>query len=489
MTDQLRQSFNDFCSLVIQRCGDETVSHRQDVHIEQVSNPLQQLKDMVEQCERSTEFRLLCQNTIQQFHGHLPREDHYASQQYVTCVQVFFRRTGFYHRAFQKESPDITFDDFLTAFERREKTLTYLIPLELIEFHEREYDFGWFKVKRFPKQELDAVLEQEIALQFFPLAVTNTELLSRYWWLVVKEQTEIPERDKWHIDLTSLGKVRFSANTFPDKVNEALLRLALFDWELGRNVRGKGEDLERHWSRFEAPFAIVVTDDQLERLSIAPNLNRLNLVPYVDPETREEIGELPFFDFPMGEKESEHFRSMVTEYDSMLSALANVPKRWNFLNVARSFFLKAFFSDGMEQLLWHIVVVEALVGERSEGLTEKLASRISITLEATDERRQSMRRDFKELYTFRSNMVHGNTVEDKVMVGHLRRARLYARALLVWWLRYLTKVKAATEDMDAVPKRKHLLALLETNVTDRNHLGRLSEHLPDSFPKVEGWQL
>ena len=65
-----------------------------------------------------------------------------------------------------------------------------------------------------------------------------------------------------------------------------------------------------------------------------------------------------------------------------------------------SWFIKAFFSQGMEQLLWHISTIEALLGEKAEGLTNRLARRSALIIAKEREDREIIRKKFKELYDF-----------------------------------------------------------------------------------------
>jgi len=75
---------------------------------------------------------------------------------------------------------------------------------------------------------------------------------------------------------------------------------------------------------------------------------------------------------------------------------------WKFFERAGSYLLKGFFADGLEQLLWHITTVDALLGEDAPGATKRLPRRVAAIL--------------------------GTTPVEK----HLRETREIARAVLVW---------------------------------------------------------
>ena len=88
------------------------------------------------------------------------------------------------------------------------------------------------------------------------------------------------------------------------------------------------------------------------------------------------------------------------------------------------YFVKAFFTDsfekGLEQLLWNITALEALLGEKNDDLTESLARRISTILGTTKKEKKKIKKQFKELYNFRCALVHGIHFKEEIYIGHLR---------------------------------------------------------------------
>ncbi len=50
--------------------------------------------------------------------------------------------------------------------------------------------------------------------------------------------------------------------------------------------------------------------------------------------------------------------------------------------------VKAFFAEGLEQLLWHITAIDALLGEDASGLKEKLARRTASILGKTEDEKE-----------------------------------------------------------------------------------------------------
>ena len=472
MPTTLQKAYNAYCDVVRKKfppAAQDRIS-TDSIHL---------IQSRVEECEATPEFATLCKETVRTKLSYESKDINFTLSRYKSCIQHFLRRSNFYSNVFHEKKTDFDWQRYNSAFSQEKEIITHLAPLEGLDFHEDEYNFEDFKIRRLTKEELDCLLEQETAQLFFPNAKTDTDLLSYYWWLIVAEEKNIPRRDFFDFDFSDYDKVRHKTTDFSEIINRALLRLTLVNW--------KKDDLCDEIP-LQIPFIISVSNDLLNPLPIAPDLLKLFMEPLCDQRTGEEIGERPFHLCWINKQKSEDFKAQVQRYHAMLKNLEAPPKRWNFLNVATTFFLKASFSSGMEQLLWNIVVIEALVGEKGDGLTEKIAKRVATILGTTKEEKDLFRKTFKKLYSFRSNMVHGNTIDDKVMLQHLLEARQLARGLLVWWLHYLAGVKSAISDMEKLPERKILLSLLDTNATDRSHLEKLCAQLPNDFPKVQEWR-
>jgi hypothetical protein len=70
----------------------------------------------------------------------------------------------------------------------------------------------------------------------------------------------------------------------------------------------------------------------------------------------------------MDASETTVFLSFIKKVDGLLGQIEPSLSEWRFIDVAMSFLVKAHFcelSSGFEQLLWHIVAVEAALGESS----------------------------------------------------------------------------------------------------------------------------
>ena len=124
--------------------------------------------------------------------------------------------------------------------------------------------------------------------------------------------------------------------------------------------------------------------------------------------------------------------------------LANLrPDAWPFFDITTGYFLKAFFSDGSEQILWHITVLDALLGDNEGGgRTERIGKRLGSILGQGAEQ-EAIRTQFRELHHYRNELVHGYRQENrKVYTGHLREARELARRSMWWFLSFLNHMQS-----------------------------------------------
>jgi hypothetical protein len=127
------------------------------------------------------------------------------------------------------------------------------------------------------------------------------------------------------------------------------------------------------------------------------------------------------------------------------------------------------------------------LGEDATSLTEKLARRIAAICGKTEKEKDSLRKKFKKLYTFRSDLVHGNQFKNEVYSVHLREARDFARRTLVWFLEFLAIIQdgiSRSRGNINYPNRNLLLKLLDMDATERSQLKTLLQILPPEFPNL-----
>jgi hypothetical protein len=450
----------------------------------------------LERLETGVEFRRLVEETRKSDFPRFSDKPVYGLSIWEHAVKNFFRRSGLYLDLTNNDVIDIdaVFQTYLEEFQRLETRVAYLIPIELVTFTESFLDFGKFQIRRYSENELDVILENRINKVFYPNAVIDVKLIKDYWFIHVPPT--IPPTI--HVTFNDIGKVQLQYTRYPESVELILKRLVLFDWQVDHwrltspsaSRETNLEDLEKYWIGFGVPFVLVVNNDLLTRPRIAPDTSRLAREPYFDPLTQEEIGEIPTRLINLDEKETEELKVFIQRTDDILSKLEPLPDDWQFLNIALLSLMKAFFSDGLDQLFWHIITLEALLGEKGEGVVKRLAKRIGRIQGRTKTERKNIRKQFRKLYDFRSDLVHGRDIEEHVYVGHLHNARDLARKTILWFLRYLQAIQEAAlkeQTEGSVPTRDEILMIIDLDRSSRLRLSQLMPTLPSEFPCVQNW--
>ena len=280
--------------------------------------------------------------------------------------------------------------------------------------------------------------------------------------------------------------------SFPAPIERALDTFCLFEWQadmLDRFSARKGEGSKTKstgWMGPEIPFVIRVTDNLLESPTPSPDTSILCREPIYSQEG-EEVGERPCIHTHFGEEEAANFERFMSTAQHLVDLAKSREACWPFLHIAFGNLRKAFFAEGLDQLLWHITALEALLGEKGEGVTARLANRVSHILGGTEREQKEIRKEFKALYEFRSDLVHGNALPKNTSKAHLHTARELARRSLYWFLNYLACVAGEGEDCAALPPREDLLRLIDFSARSRAHLASMLTRVPADFPHADGW--
>ena len=455
-----------------------------------------ELRRLIDQIERGSQFERLVAETS----STLSRDYHRKSRSgWEHSVQNFFRRSEYYLDVWEGRVPDkkLFFKKYCEAFERRNRTITYLGLLEFVQFSERSMDCGSFEVRQFKPIELHKILQTRVNESFFPWAATEVDQLASHWFIYVKEQTAVPPIGKIPINLNEIGRLMLDYTAYPKPVESALCSLALFEWErdwwesvTDGGQKGNKKDLESGWSRFHVPFVVRVDDNLLVSPGRAPDISRLETVPEFDPNTNEEVGEVPLVLVDLNASQTDILKCVAKNACEVLASLRARGNDWQFFETALGYFIKAFCAEDFEQLLWHITTLEALLGEKGDGLPEKLARRVASILGKTDQEQKALRRDFKELYDFRSTLVHGGKFRKQVYVGHLREARSLARKTLLWFMHFLGNLQRGISKgrlHGKILTREEILTITDIDRESRVPIVQLMRHLPETFPYVPDW--
>lgn len=359
-----------------------------------------------------------------------------------------------------------------------------------MEFPEQPLTFDNFTIRSFSEEELIALLKQRTCKLFYPWAVVDTYKLSRFWMVVCTEEKPIS-----HSGLLLWGeKIKPKYSPFSGKLKNAFRILSLYKWREQYSTDENlllSEDAGGLLSLNicpSLPFAIQIPNGCLDNPPPAPDLSDLAMEPTVD-NFGEEVGEHPYIAFDLSGSETE-FRDFVKSIDALVEKIKQVPQ-WQFIDVALSFMEKGFRDSGLEQLLWHITAIEALVGEDVSGLTNLLRDRVSFALAKTPAEKKKVKRVFEKLYDLRSDYMHGNEqlLDPKVVHHDLAQAREMARQTTIWMLSYLNHVLAASaKNQIPLPCRSTLLSIMDLNEQSRTETANLLSCLPKEFPMISQFQ-
>lgn len=498
MLDDLVQAFHRYIAAVELKLQKRTEEVRAKGTLHLHVNEAMELRTLVDELEKEVEFLQLVKETRSSFSGDYHGKNESAWQQ---AIKNFFRRSEYYYDFFKNKPPnaDTAFQNYCEAFQRREIQITYLAPMEFVQFDRQSMDFGIFQIRRFPADELRAIFRDQINEVFYPWAYIDMEQLKDYWFIYLTELTTAPKLGWVYLDfdLNQLEQVDIEYTKYPKCIETILENLALFDWQSDlwkydspNQNEPEQKDLKKGWSGFSIPFVLRLGDNLLDYPKLIPDLSRLSKEPFVDALTGKEIDEEPIVYIHLNRTETDSFKAFIQRTGNLLQNLRAMENDWQFFKIASSYFAKAFFAEGLEQLLWHITVLEALLGQQGKGVTKRLARRIASILGETEADGKDLNEQFIELYSFRCDLVHGNSFQNQTYVGHLRRARSFARQTLLWFLHFLTKLQIEfSKDIavKSIPTREDILMLLDNKLNSEVDLVRLISSLPTSFPYVPEW--
>lgn len=466
---------------------------------------MSELSRVVQELETQQEFSWLVLETRSAFSGDHHNES--TEKAWHDAVHNFFCRSGYYHDIVDRKSPsaDESFSHYCAAFNQPKLQTTYLAPLELVSFAQSSMEFDTFQIKRFSLKELEAILQNRVNTIFYPWAAISSDslkLLSQYWFIQVMKPAVPSQIGHFRIPASSSATLLFSGyaereyTQLPKTIESALRHLCLFDWarcdkeRSTRDVMSRKQDWKDVWLKFGIPLVLEVNIDLIDWPERVPIIPDLATEPFRDAQTGEELGPVPQINVYLDQSETQHFVAFIEHIGSMIRSLEKDSDSWGFLEIALGYFTKAFLvPPNLEQLLWHIVVLEALLGEGPEGITERLARRISLILGKDESERRKISKRFRKLYEVRSSLVHGK-LQSTADVTAIIDAYRFSRLAIIWFLNYLSNIQAEVAKSDVgkrVPNRQEVLMLLDIDADRRTHLRWLMNRIPSEFPYVGEW--
>ena len=413
-----------------------------------------------------------------------------SSQMRKHGVGDFFRRSGIYDHLKTGLVPEIgpALERYRAAFSKTSKCITHMCPLDLLHMEGTVMQVQTFELRKFSESELLLFLGQKVNRQYYKSAVLDLENLHHYWWLLHREEVPLqykPGGAGENDDRARLHLTRHEEIEMPMKI------LALYNWLIRPMYIDYFADGVPGctWTPPAFPFVIRTHDNLLEEpASIEADLNQLLLaVSYESDSDRHSYGPLDYWSFD-GEATAA-FEIFLRRTESMVLALKGIPE-WQFLSMALDYLLKAFECKGKEQLVWHIIALESLLGQRGEPLTESIGLRLAAISAADQDEQRQIKKKFRELYNFRCDVVHGNSTGKEVLLAHLNEARYFARDTLMWFLYFLTGLREhwnKERPSQPLPSRKDLLCLLDMSPAARSGLGMIKSAMPEGFPHLPQW--
>ncbi|MGA2606741.1 MAG: hypothetical protein ABSH01_04705 [Terriglobia bacterium] len=500
MSSSLIPALQNYLSLVQSLFAQE---RSRDATSSEESKRRQSLEDRIrsaaDAAEQQSEFSELLEATAAAFSQ--DGKEKTDSRRWQWSVKDFLRLSGLYLDAWDVKPLElhVIANFYQQEFEKNDALETHLAPLEFVRFSEETMKFGEFEVRRFSREELDALLKNRIRQVFYPYAAVETAKLTGYWFVVSRENMPVPPRRGKGLTLTA--RLPREQSPLPRALERALLSLALCRWGLwtDRSWEPGGDivttkDVNPFAGRLHPriPFFITASDVTTSRPTRAPDLSVLTFQPVIDPETGETTGDEPANGMWKDGEETKQFVARVTAGEELIGAVIDdSPEVWQFMNTALHFFVKAFLGpDNWESLLWYVTAIEALLGEEKPQLTKLLKKRVSLVIGTTETERKNVAQKFDKIYGIRSHLVHGKTKlgDFNVFHGHLGEVHEMARRIAIWMLHLLLSIRRSSGLGGELPSREDILAMLEMDESTRNQFSAILPSLPPGFPGVAAWK-
>jgi hypothetical protein len=431
-------------------------------------NPNRWLRNRIEELEESPEFKELvsvCSGIFGEKIIGLDLDPEEMQDSFFYYMRNFFYRSGCYLRICEEDSLDMDdyFDQLWNAYTNSEDATFTFLSLLTVRFPENLIDFGTFKIQRFTKEELDDLCQNQINRVFYPEAIWNSESLSHFWF--IKEEESKLKIDKQFVSDSVLRLMKKPVPVRSEFPDQKIRQLLLFDWN-------SSKDQNREWEGFSIPIVLRIDNDILWPTGQeSPKINKI--IPFWVVEKDSKTGKdvkYPSGLIKLEKNDLEELKKLVKDAQKFSDIR---PKQWEFIDNAMKFLAKAFFTEGLEQLLWHIVVLEALFVKNGENKKEAIKKRICIVLGENEEDK------IGKLYNLRSELVHGELNPAQVYTGDLWEARDLARRSVEWFLDHLLKIhkKLASRCIKAkrYPQRKMILNSLDCIKEGQKQLDSLIE--------------
>jgi hypothetical protein len=320
-------------------------------------------------------------------------------------------------------------------------TRVYLVPLDRAPKNLPRTDFGPCRIGRFSEAEL-ADLVNAAALRRHQRHPFDLGKFSQFSWLVVQETVQLEPAAKrdWITRLLEepsigFGLVDVYRRRFPTVVERALMTLLLHPWE--DCARCASFDT---WKPFDLPWYYPVNSDPFEVPRVVPDFASLSWEPYLTPNgdviehdqpARRDFEKIVFDDFEAKCRHAWTSLQTVCPLDQTSSCAFN--------RLIEHFLLRAYWEDGIDELVMQMTAVDAAIGKQEQGSTKAIARRLRKLLDDED-----AKAEFEKLYNLRCGYIHGRGEKSAIRASDLVAARRLARRAAESVLSYAKDNPSAT---------------------------------------------
>jgi len=350
-------------------------------------------------------------------------------------------------------------------FQRTTIRRRHLCPLDMAD-DLPTFQFGNAKVGRFTATELEVLFNAPQLGRCFPDIQLDTQRLSQFHWLVVEEDVsalgESGNRQFSCLDLPlhkDSGEIVPHGGRFPAAVERALFFLLLAPWEDWSAME------EVDWRGFRVPWIYTLDDDLCTFPPPPPAPERLSWEPHFYQVDHDEWVESERPLWLRTFATSEDVRQALDSGWVKLQVSSTLESELFSTPVAH-FLVRAFLSDGIDEVMAHLIVVEAafgteadhkgklrMAGDRhNESATRRVAARLSAAIG-----KSGAAKEYLDLYDMRCTYVHGRH-EDRIIST---KQRVLARRLAREAANALVGLAQTPQ-----PREKILLDLLDLGVTN-----------------------
>ena len=326
-------------------------------------------------------------------------------------------------------------DALVGEFERTTTRRRYLCPLDLAD-ELPSFQFGNARMGRFAPAELEALFDASRLKRHYPGIRLDAQRLSQFHWMVVEEDISVRDQSgnrhfSW-LDFSigkDLGEIAPHSRRFPATIERALFFLLLVPWE------DWAEMTDVDWRGFRLPWVYTLDDDLCVFPPPPPPPERLSWEPccYQVDHNKWEESERPLWLRTCAT--AEDVRKALDSTWALLQG-ANTQVSELFSTPVEHFLVRAFLSDGIDEVMAHIIMIEAAFGAEAdhrrklrlpvdnhdESATRRVAARLSAAIAEPVEAKE-----YLDLYDMRCTYIHGRP-EGRIISTHQRvLARRLAR--------------------------------------------------------------